>query len=90
VSARSDLSFDKYVRLDQFYIENLSLAFDVYLIAKTIPPSCGARRLDDGVPSGVEVSNSFTRGHRRQWLFTLPSDRDQMSLAHYLMDRRLA
>ena len=37
VSGRSDLSFDEYVRLDLFYIENWSLAFDVYLIAKTMP-----------------------------------------------------
>jgi exopolysaccharide biosynthesis polyprenyl glycosylphosphotransferase len=37
VSGRSDLSFDEYVRLDLFYIENWSLAFDLYLIAKTIP-----------------------------------------------------
>jgi exopolysaccharide biosynthesis polyprenyl glycosylphosphotransferase len=43
VGGRSDLSFDEYVRLDLFYIENWSLAFDVYLIAKTIPAVLGAR-----------------------------------------------
>lgn len=37
VSGRSDLSFDEYVRLDLFYIENWSLAFAMYLIARTIP-----------------------------------------------------
>jgi exopolysaccharide biosynthesis polyprenyl glycosylphosphotransferase len=37
VSGRSDLTFDECVRLDLFYIENWSLTFDVYLIAKTIP-----------------------------------------------------
>jgi exopolysaccharide biosynthesis polyprenyl glycosylphosphotransferase len=43
VSGRSDLSFDEYVRLDLFYIENWSLAFDLYLIAKTIPAMVAAR-----------------------------------------------
>jgi lipopolysaccharide/colanic/teichoic acid biosynthesis glycosyltransferase len=37
VSGRSDLSFDECVRLDLFYIENWSLAYDLYIIAKTIP-----------------------------------------------------
>lgn len=37
VRGRSDLSFDDYVRLDLFYIENWSLAYDFYLLAKTIP-----------------------------------------------------
>jgi lipopolysaccharide/colanic/teichoic acid biosynthesis glycosyltransferase len=37
VSGRSELSFDDYVRLDLFYIENWSLAFDLYLLAKTGP-----------------------------------------------------
>ena len=37
VSGRSDLSFDDYVRLDLFYIENWSLAYDLYLLAKTGP-----------------------------------------------------
>jgi exopolysaccharide biosynthesis polyprenyl glycosylphosphotransferase len=37
VSGRSDLSFDECVRFDLFYIENWSLAYDLYIIAKTIP-----------------------------------------------------
>lgn len=37
VRGRSALSFDDYVRLDLFYIENWSLAYDFYLLAKTIP-----------------------------------------------------
>jgi exopolysaccharide biosynthesis polyprenyl glycosylphosphotransferase len=36
-SGRSDLSFEEYVRLDLFYVENWSLAYDLYLLAKTIP-----------------------------------------------------
>jgi exopolysaccharide biosynthesis polyprenyl glycosylphosphotransferase len=43
VSGRSDLSFDEYVRLDLFYIENWSLAFDVYILAKTIPAALAAK-----------------------------------------------
>jgi lipopolysaccharide/colanic/teichoic acid biosynthesis glycosyltransferase len=37
VSGRSDLSFEEYVRLDLFYIENWSLAYDLYIVAKTFP-----------------------------------------------------
>ena len=37
VSGRSDLSFDDCVRLDLFYIENWSLVYDLYILAKTIP-----------------------------------------------------
>ena len=37
VSGRSNLSFDEYVRLDLFYIENWSLAYDLFIVAKTIP-----------------------------------------------------
>ena len=37
VSGRSELSFDDYVRLDLFYIENWSLAYDIFISAKTIP-----------------------------------------------------
>jgi lipopolysaccharide/colanic/teichoic acid biosynthesis glycosyltransferase len=35
VSGRSDLPFDDYVRLDLFYIENWSLAYDLFIIAKS-------------------------------------------------------
>lgn len=37
VSGRADLSFDEYVRLDLFYIENWSLAYDLFILAKTLP-----------------------------------------------------
>jgi len=37
ISGRSDLSFDEYVRLDLFYIENWSLAYDLFMVVKTIP-----------------------------------------------------
>ncbi len=37
VSGRSDLSFDDCVRLDLFYIENWSLAYDLYILTKTMP-----------------------------------------------------
>lgn len=43
VSGRSELSFDDYVRLDLFYIENWSLALDCYVLAKTIPAVLGGR-----------------------------------------------
>ena len=35
VSGRSELSFDDYVRLDVFYIENWSLSYDLFLLART-------------------------------------------------------
>jgi exopolysaccharide biosynthesis polyprenyl glycosylphosphotransferase len=37
VSGRSDLSFDEFVRLDLFYIENWSITYDLFVLAKTIP-----------------------------------------------------
>ena len=37
VGGRSELSFDDYVRLDLFYIENWSISYDLYLLGKTIP-----------------------------------------------------
>jgi exopolysaccharide biosynthesis polyprenyl glycosylphosphotransferase len=37
VSGRSELSFDEYVRLDLFYIENWSMLYDLFVVAKTIP-----------------------------------------------------
>jgi exopolysaccharide biosynthesis polyprenyl glycosylphosphotransferase len=35
VKGRSDVSFNEYVRLDLFYIENWSLAYDLYIIFRT-------------------------------------------------------
>jgi exopolysaccharide biosynthesis polyprenyl glycosylphosphotransferase len=43
VSGRSELDFEDYVRLDLFYIENWSLAYDLFIIAKTIPTLVTAR-----------------------------------------------
>jgi lipopolysaccharide/colanic/teichoic acid biosynthesis glycosyltransferase len=43
VSGRSELPFDEYVRLDLFYIENWSLAYDLFIVAKTIPMLLMAR-----------------------------------------------
>ena len=37
VSGRSELSFDEYVRLDLFYIENWSLLYDLFVVMKTVP-----------------------------------------------------
>jgi exopolysaccharide biosynthesis polyprenyl glycosylphosphotransferase len=37
VKGRSDLPFDDYVRLDLFYIENWSVGYDFYILAKTLP-----------------------------------------------------
>jgi lipopolysaccharide/colanic/teichoic acid biosynthesis glycosyltransferase len=36
ISGRADLPFDDSVRLDLFYIENWSLAYDLYILSKTI------------------------------------------------------
>jgi exopolysaccharide biosynthesis polyprenyl glycosylphosphotransferase len=43
VSGRSELPFDDYVRLDLFYIENWSLAYDLYILGKTVPTLALAR-----------------------------------------------
>jgi exopolysaccharide biosynthesis polyprenyl glycosylphosphotransferase len=43
VSGRSELSFDEYVRLDLFYVENWSLAYDLFILVKTIPMLLAAR-----------------------------------------------
>ncbi len=37
VRGRSELGFDDYVRLDLFYIENWSILYDLFILAKTIP-----------------------------------------------------
>lgn len=37
VNGRHDLPFDDYMRYDLFYVENWSLALDLYVIARTIP-----------------------------------------------------
>jgi len=37
VKGRSELPFDDYVRMDLFYIENWSVAYDLFILAKTFP-----------------------------------------------------
>jgi exopolysaccharide biosynthesis polyprenyl glycosylphosphotransferase len=37
VSGRSELSFEDYVRLDLFYVENWSVAYDLFILSKTVP-----------------------------------------------------
>ncbi len=37
VSGRSNLSFDDYMRLDLSYVENWSIGFDLFILAKTVP-----------------------------------------------------
>jgi exopolysaccharide biosynthesis polyprenyl glycosylphosphotransferase len=37
VSGRSELSFEDYVRLDLFYVENWSIAYDLFILSKTVP-----------------------------------------------------
>lgn len=43
VSGRAELSFDDCVRLDLFYIENWSIAYDLFIVAKTLPALISAR-----------------------------------------------
>jgi exopolysaccharide biosynthesis polyprenyl glycosylphosphotransferase len=43
VSGRSELSFEEYVRLDLFYVENWSIAYDLFILSKTIPLLVSAR-----------------------------------------------
>lgn len=43
VSGRSDLSFDDYVRYDLLYVQNWSVALDLYIIAKTVPAVLSGR-----------------------------------------------
>jgi exopolysaccharide biosynthesis polyprenyl glycosylphosphotransferase len=43
VSGRSDLSFEEYVQLDLFYVENWSIAYDLYILSKTIPMLVASR-----------------------------------------------
>ncbi|MDP9340757.1 MAG: sugar transferase [Actinomycetota bacterium] len=37
VSGRSNLSFEDYIKLDLNYVENWSLAFDLFILLKTVP-----------------------------------------------------
>ena len=43
VSGRSDLPFEEYVQLDLFYVENWSIAYDLYILSKTIPMLIASR-----------------------------------------------
>jgi exopolysaccharide biosynthesis polyprenyl glycosylphosphotransferase len=43
VSGRSALSFEDYIRLDLFYIENWSIAYDLFILSKTLPLLVSAR-----------------------------------------------
>jgi lipopolysaccharide/colanic/teichoic acid biosynthesis glycosyltransferase len=37
VSGRSSLSFEDYVRYDLMYVQNWSIALDLYILGKTLP-----------------------------------------------------
>jgi exopolysaccharide biosynthesis polyprenyl glycosylphosphotransferase len=43
VSGRSELPFEEYMRLDLFYVENWSIAYDLFILSKTIPLLVSAR-----------------------------------------------
>jgi exopolysaccharide biosynthesis polyprenyl glycosylphosphotransferase len=43
VSGRSELPFEEYVRLDLFYVENWSIAYDLFILSKTIPMLVSSR-----------------------------------------------
>ncbi|HEX4979553.1 MAG TPA: exopolysaccharide biosynthesis polyprenyl glycosylphosphotransferase, partial [Acidimicrobiales bacterium] len=43
VSGRSDLSFEEYVRLDLYYVDNWSLRIDLAILLKTLPAVFGSR-----------------------------------------------
>jgi exopolysaccharide biosynthesis polyprenyl glycosylphosphotransferase len=43
VSGRSDLPFEEYVRLDLFYVENWSIAYDLFILTKTLPMLVASR-----------------------------------------------
>ena len=43
VSGRSELTFEDYVRLDLFYVENWSIAYDLFILSKTVPLLVSAR-----------------------------------------------
>ena len=73
VSGRSELPFDDYVRLDLFYIENWSLAYDLFILAKTVPTLVTARGATSvsGAPPCTRPSGRASRprapfGRRQQ------------------------
>jgi lipopolysaccharide/colanic/teichoic acid biosynthesis glycosyltransferase len=37
VSGRNDLTFEEYVRFDILYVQNWSVALDLFIMLKTIP-----------------------------------------------------
>jgi exopolysaccharide biosynthesis polyprenyl glycosylphosphotransferase len=43
VSGRSELSFEDYMRLDLFYVENWSIVYDLFILSKTVPLLVSAR-----------------------------------------------
>ncbi len=43
VSGRGDLRFEEYVRYDLMYVQNWSIAFDLYILLKTLPAMLSRR-----------------------------------------------